>query len=77
VLYPTAYHQAAAYLFHIVRNHSFHDGNKRTGLACALTVLEWNGLAYRKIQTDSGEAFVLAVASSKADPGEEIELEGK
>jgi death-on-curing protein len=26
---------AAAYLFHVVRNHPFIDGNKRVGAACA------------------------------------------
>jgi death-on-curing protein len=36
---------AAAYLFHIVRNHAFVDGNKRAGLLAALVFLEWNGFA--------------------------------
>ncbi len=35
---------AAAYLFHVVKNHPFVDGNKRTGLAVALTFLEVNGV---------------------------------
>lgn len=35
---------AAAYLFHIVMNHPFVDGNKRTGLAAALTFLKLNGV---------------------------------
>jgi death-on-curing protein len=73
VLYATPYHQAAAYLYYTVKNHSFHDGNKRTGLACALTILEWNGLVYRRIRTDAGEAFVVSVARSRIDPGEEID----
>lgn len=72
-LYPTAYHRAAAYLFYIVKNHSFHDGNKRTGLACALTILEWNGLPCRKIEVNRAEAFVNSVATSKIDPGAEID----
>ena len=29
-------HMAAAYLFHIAKNHSFLDGNKRTALAAAI-----------------------------------------
>jgi death-on-curing protein len=33
---------AAAYLFHIVSNHPFVDGNKRTGLAAAIVFLEMN-----------------------------------
>lgn len=35
---------AAAYLFHLVRNHPFVDGNKRTGLAAAIAFLGLNGL---------------------------------
>ena len=34
---------AAAYLFHLVQNHPFVDGNKRVGLECALLFLEING----------------------------------
>lgn len=34
---------AGAYLFHIVLNHPFIDGNKRTGLACAYLFLAING----------------------------------
>ncbi len=34
---------AAAYLFHIVQNHPFVDGNKRVGLEAALLFLEING----------------------------------
>ncbi len=36
---------AAAYLFHLVRNHPFVDGNKRIGLESALVFLEINGLS--------------------------------
>jgi len=35
---------AAAYLFHIVRNHPFVDGNKRAGLLSALVFLDVNGI---------------------------------
>ncbi len=36
---------AAAYLFHIVSNHPFVDGNKRTGLLAALVFLDINGVS--------------------------------
>jgi death-on-curing protein len=36
---------SAAYLFHIVQNHPFVDGNKRTGLLAALVFLELNGIS--------------------------------
>lgn len=35
---------AAAYLFHIVSNHAFVDGNKRAGLLTAITFLQLNGI---------------------------------
>ena len=36
-------HMAAAYLFHIAKNHPFLDGNKRTALAAAIAFLGING----------------------------------
>ena len=35
---------AAAYLFHIVSNHAFVDGNKRAGLLSAVIFLDLNGI---------------------------------
>ena len=43
-LHTNLFEMAAAYLFHIVRNHPFVDGNKRTGLIAALAFLGLNGL---------------------------------
>ncbi|GAA4002466.1 hypothetical protein GCM10022631_11480 [Deinococcus rubellus] len=43
LLHPDIPSQAAAYLFHIAKNHAFVDGNKRTALAAALTFLHGNG----------------------------------
>jgi len=42
-LHTTIEEMAAAYLFHIVKNHPFLDGNKRTGVVAALTFLIING----------------------------------
>lgn len=69
VLYPTPYHQAAAYLFYICKNHTFHDGNKRAALASALTILEINDLPVRRLEARSAEAFIIAIASRGEDPG--------
>jgi len=44
-MYPSIYDKAAAYLFHIVRNHPFNDANKRTGYAVVLVFLEMNDIA--------------------------------
>jgi len=45
LLHSTIYEQAAAYLFHISRNHPFIDGNKRTACDAMQTFLELNGYA--------------------------------
>src|SRR4030042_4939895 len=38
------FEMGAAYLFHIVQNHPFIDGNKRTGAVAALVFLDLNGV---------------------------------
>ncbi len=43
LLHTTVHEQASAYLYHLVRNHPFVDGNKRTGTAAALIFLYLNG----------------------------------
>lgn len=46
------FEMAAAYLFHLVKNHPFLDGNKRAGAAAALVFLEMNGIAVRATNDD-------------------------
>ena len=43
-LHADLYEMAAAYLYHIVQNHPFIDGNKRTGAMAAFVFLKLNGL---------------------------------
>ncbi len=52
---------AAAYLFHIVRNHPFVDGNKRAGAVAALVFLALNGIEVT-VPNDALVDAVLAVA---------------
>src|SRR6266478_5324967 len=49
---------AAAYLFHIVLNHPFEDGNKRAGTHAAITFLAMNGYEL-DIPVDEAEQLVL------------------
>lgn len=37
---------AATYFFHIIKNHPFVDGNKRTGLLTAINFLYYNGYEF-------------------------------
>ena len=71
-IYPTLYHQAAAYMYYIIKNHVFHDGNKRTGLATAITFLQWNHVQLHPLAEDPVFDFVVDVAAGTAPPEEEI-----
>lgn len=44
LLHSDIFEMAAAYLYHIVQNHPFIDGNKRTGAAAAIVFLSMNGI---------------------------------
>ena len=45
-LHTDIYEMAAAYLYHIVMNHPFVDGNKRTGAVAAIVFLFMNGYEF-------------------------------
>jgi len=57
---------AAAYLFHIVRNHAFVDGNKRTGLLSALVFLDINGISIEQ-GSEALYDLTMEVAQGKSD----------
>lgn len=56
---------AAAYLFHLVQNHPFIDGNKRVGLEAALLFLEINGCSIR-VEDDELIDLVLKTAQGQS-----------
>jgi death-on-curing protein len=56
---------AAAYLFHIVSNHPFLDGNKRAGAAAAVVFLAMNDISLRADE-DGLVDITLRVASGRA-----------
>ena len=60
------YEMAAAYLFHIVKNHPLVDGNKRVGALAAFVFLRMNGI-HITATASSFERLILAVASGAAD----------
>ena len=51
-LYADLFEMAAAYLYHIVQNHPFLDGNKRTGAMAAFVFLKLNGLTLEAGEPD-------------------------
>lgn len=64
LLHKDLFEIAAAYLFHIVQNHPFVDGNKRTGAAAALVFLDLNGVEI-EIDDESLVGHVLGVAQGQ------------
>jgi death-on-curing protein len=68
-LHPSVFEMAAAYLFHLARNHPFVDGNKRTALMCALVFLGLNGERLRA-DPDDLYSLVVGVAAGEVDKAE-------
>lgn len=65
-LHEDIFEMAAAYLFHIARNHAFVDGNKRVGAAAAIVFLEINNVRISAIENEYAE-LVLGAACGRAD----------
>lgn len=68
-LHTDLFEMAAAYLFHLVRNHPFIDGNKRVGALAAIVFLALNGYDF-DAPTGALYDFVMALARgerTKAD----------
>jgi death-on-curing protein len=68
-LHPSLEEMAAAYLYHLVQNHPFVDGNKRAGLASAIAFL---GLDERWLEAPEDEIveLVLGVGSGRVSKAE-------
>ncbi|MBI9017350.1 MAG: type II toxin-antitoxin system death-on-curing family toxin [Phycisphaerae bacterium] len=60
------FQMAAAYMFHLVQNHPFVDGNKRVGAAAAIIFLKLNDIEF-KIDNNTLVQFTLAVAKGEKD----------
>jgi death-on-curing protein len=63
-LHSDIYEMAAAYIFHIVKNHPFVDCNKRTGAVAGLIFLALNGYDFNAPEDEFAE-MVLSVAEGK------------
>ncbi len=68
-LHGEIFEMAAAYLFHLVQNHPFVDGNKRTGL---MTMLAFLGLNRRRLEADPRQLtqLVQGVAAGRISKAE-------
>lgn len=61
-LHRTIFDKAAAYLFHIIQNHPFVDGNKRTGAMIAMVFFAANCKKTFTIDDDEYQDLILCVA---------------
>lgn len=64
---------AAAYAYHIIKNHSFIDGNKRTGITVAFVFLELNNINVEMTQDQFFE-LAIAIATSKLNKDQIAEI---
>lgn len=62
-LHPDIYHMASSYMYAIIKNHPFLDGNKRTGLNAALLFLAYNDIF---IDAQNDELFELTMAMTQS-----------
>jgi death-on-curing protein len=67
-LHQGLFAMAAAYLFHLVKNHPFMDGNKRVGLLAALVFMDLNGC---EMLTGSEELFELTLGVAEGRLGKD------
>jgi death-on-curing protein len=65
-LHKDIFEMAAAYLFHIVQNHPFLDGNKRAGAVAALVFLDFNGI---EIDALKGSIYELTMSVATGQSG--------
>jgi death-on-curing protein len=72
-LHTDVFQMAAAYAFHIIKNHAFIDGNKRTGLLTALTFLRRNKIII-EADLDSLYDLTIDIATSKVNKGQIAEF---
>ena len=68
-LHGSLYEMAAAYLFHLVKNHPFVDGNKRVALISTIVFLGFNDLALTA-EPDELTSLVLGVADGTVSKAE-------
>jgi death-on-curing protein len=68
-LHRTVFDKAAAYGYHLARNHPFVDGNKRTGAVAALVFLAMNDVRI-DIGEDELENLVRSIAEGTSSKSE-------
>lgn len=66
-LYPTLSDKAGLYMYNIIANHIFQDGNKRTGLEAGIVFLRINGFNISaSLRLDEIYNFTIRVAAGES-----------
>ncbi len=68
-LHGSLYEMAAAYLFHLIKNHPFVDGNKRVALISTIVFLGFNDLLLTA-EPDELTSLVIGVADGSVSKAE-------
>lgn len=66
-LYKDIYQVAAAYIFHIIKDHIFFDACKRTGVQSALLFLNKNGYQIKQESISSLTLFTITIEKKEID----------
>lgn len=64
LLHPTIYQQAAAYLYHLAKNHPFVDGNKRTAYGAMEAFIRLNGY---NLDLSNEEAYTMVMQVAQGE----------
>lgn len=65
-LHTTICEMAASYMFHIIQNHPFVDGNKRTGVMSTIVFLKINGHELKNVQNIGNKNLLYELAIKTA-----------
>jgi len=67
-MYPDIFQKAAVYCYFIIKDHVFHDGNKRTGIGVTIWLLEANNYrAQPSLTKDVLIDLALSIANSELE----------
>lgn len=72
--HESLFDKASAYLYHLIKNHPFIDGNKRVGFACTEVFLRVNGYKLQKDKQQEIYEFVIKLASSNSISKEQVSI---
>jgi death-on-curing protein len=73
-MYERLCEKAAIYLFHLIKNHPFNDGNKRTAFQTVCVFYELNGCKVSEEDAKSMEHLCVAVAAGAIDKNDLLSI---